>query len=396
MAPQICVLYYWWRFYGTNTLSATNVPGQIGSTYTVSPLELTNAGYYDVVVSNKLGAVTSDVVSLSILPSVTAQPASIEAFEQTLVWFQVTAIGETADGDHTLSFQWQFNGLNIPGAATNQLGTNFTYTLPSVGPANGGNYTVVITNAAGGITSAIVTLSVNPVPYIDPASQTVAPGGAATFAVYASGVSPFTYQWQHYGTNLPAVGRTYTIPAVQQSDAGPYVVVVSGDFSDAYPQALLLVGTAPIITVQPQNLVVPQGQGAAFSVTATGEQLAWQWNLNGVPIAGATNSSYGIPIVGPANAGAYTVTVSNPAGSIVSDPARLSLAPLLVQPAVQANTFYFSFQTVSNLTYIIQYKDQLSDGQWFSLATNNGTGDMVTYSYPLTNAASGFYRLVVQ
>jgi hypothetical protein len=389
-------LYYWWRFYGTNTLNPTNVPGEIGPTYNFVSLDTTNVGYYDVVISNRLGAVTSEVVSLSMVPSITAQPASIEAFEQTLALFKVTVIGEAANGDRSLSFQWQFDGVNIPGAATNQLGTNFSYTLPSVESTNAGNYTVVITNTVGGITSAIVTLAVDAVPYIVPTNQTVAPGGAATFTVYASGEAPFTYQWQHDSTNLPAVGLTYTIPSVQESDAGPYTVVVSGDFNPAYAQAFLTVGTAPGITAQPQNVIVKQGQGAAFSVTATGTQLAYQWNLDGVPITDATNASYSIAIVGPANVGAYTVTVSDPAGSVLSNPAQLSLAPVLVQPAIRANTFYFSFQSSSNLTYIIQYTDQLSNTNWVSLATNNGTGGILTNSYPATNAASGFYRVLAQ
>jgi len=395
-------LYYRWRFYGTNTLSPTNVPAQIGPTYLFTSLDLTNVGYYDVIVSNILGAVTSDVVGLSILPSITQQPVSVEAFEQTLALFKVTAIGETAGGDRSLAYQWQFNNVNIPGAATNQLGTNYSYTLPSVDATNGGNYTVVITNAAGGITSAIVTLAVDAAPYIQPTNQTVAPGSPASFTVYASGEAPFTYQWQHDGTNLPAVGLTYTIPSVQENDAGPYVVVVSGDFNPGYASAYLGVGTLPAIIAQPTNVIVPPGQEATFSVTATGGQLAYQWNLNGGPVPGATTATYNIPIVGPANVGSYTVTVSNSAGSVVSDQVELSLAALVVQPAIQANavsnTFYLSFQSVTNLTYIIQYADQLSDANinWVSLATNNGTGGVMTYSYPVTNAASGFYRIQVQ
>ena len=395
-------LYYHWRFYGTNTLSPTNVPGQITATYLFTSLDLTNVGYYDVLISNILGTVTSDVVSLSILPSITQQPVSLEVFDQTLALFKVTAIGETAGGDRSLAYQWQFNNVNIPGAATNQLGTNFSYTLPSVDATNGGLYTVVITNAAGGITSAIVALSVDAAPYIQPTNQIVAPGSPASFTVYASGEVPFTYQWQHDGTNLPAVGLTYTIPSVQENDAGPYVVVVSGDFNPGYASAYLGVGTLPAITAQPASVIVPPGQAAAFSVTASGAQLAYQWNFNGVPIPGATNASYRIPIAGPANVGGYTVTVSNSAGPVVSGQAELSLAAQLTPPVIQAgavsNTFYLSFQSLTNLTYIIQYTAQLSDTNlnWVSLETNNGTGGVITHSYPVTNAASGFYRIQVQ
>ena len=51
---------------------------------------------------------------------------------------------------------------------------------------------------------------------------------------------------------------------------------------------------------------------------------------------------------------------------------------------------------LTNLTYLIQYTDQLSNPNWVSLATNSGTGATITNSYSVTNAASGFYRIQVQ
>src|SRR5580704_18027988 len=51
--------------------------------------------------------------------------------------------------------------------------------------------------------------------------------------------------------------------------------------------------TAPAITTQPVSQTVSTGQIASFSVIATGTApLSYQWQRNGVNIAGATSSSY--------------------------------------------------------------------------------------------------------
>jgi len=91
---------------------------------------------------------------------------------------------------------------------------------------------------------------------------------------------------------------------------------------------------APVITLHPVTQVVcPNTAGSAtFSVTATGGSLTYQWRKNNVDIPGATNATYTIANVVSANAGTYTVVVSNPVGSVVSDPAFLNVS-VAVQPS---------------------------------------------------------------
>jgi len=93
----------------------------------------------------------------------------------------------------------------------------------------------------------------------------------------------------------------------------------------------------PAIVTQPQNQAVSLGQTATFSVTATGtEPLAYQWQKNGAAIPDAIQASYTTP---PATAGdsgsVFQVTVSNAAGSVISNQAILTvnLPPTItVQP----------------------------------------------------------------
>jgi hypothetical protein len=93
----------------------------------------------------------------------------------------------------------------------------------------------------------------------------------------------------------------------------------------------------PLITGQPQSLLLLAGQSAAFSVTATGSSpLHYQWRLNGASIDGATASALAIPFAAATNAGAYTVLVTNRYGSVLSLNAILGLTTVT---AVGDNSF---------------------------------------------------------
>jgi len=87
--------------------------------------------------------------------------------------------------------------------------------------------------------------------------------------------------------------------------------------------------TPPSITTQPVNRTVAAGQSATFSVTAAGTApLTYQWQKNGVNIAGATASSYTTPPATTADSGStFRVVVSNAAGSATSNSATLTVNP---------------------------------------------------------------------
>ena len=86
----------------------------------------------------------------------------------------------------------------------------------------------------------------------------------------------------------------------------------------------------PAIVTQPASLTVTQGLSATFSVVAGGDvPLGYQWVFNQTNIAGATASSYTNSSAQLANAGPYSVVVSNDAGTATSALAFLSvLGPL--------------------------------------------------------------------
>src|SRR5439155_1575908 len=112
-----------------------------------------------------------------------------------------------------LNYQWQKTGVAISGATT------ATYTTPPTTTADSGvQFTVVVTNAAGSVTSNPATLTVNPAPVpptitTQPASQTVTAGQTATFSVAATGTATLNYQWRKNGVAInAATTATYTTP----------------------------------------------------------------------------------------------------------------------------------------------------------------------------------------
>jgi sugar lactone lactonase YvrE len=97
--------------------------------------------------------------------------------------------------------------------------------------------------------------------------------------------------------------------------------------------------TAPVILAQPQSQTATAGTNVQFSVTAVGTPVpTCQWSFNGAPIAGATGSSLSLGSVQSANAGNYTVTVTNSSGSATSNAATLTVNAAAPAPSTGGNS----------------------------------------------------------
>ncbi|MBP6650501.1 MAG: PQQ-dependent sugar dehydrogenase [Bacteroidia bacterium] len=157
-------------------------------------------------------------------------------------------------------------------------------------------------------------------------------------------------------------GSTVTRSNFASSIAGFPVGLISGPDGNLYflsrtnsslCKIVYTTSTAPQITSQPQSITVAQGNPATFTVTVTGTApITYQWKKGTVIIGGATSSVYTIPTVVPGDAGTYTVTASNAAGTATSSGAVLTVTspnqvPVagITTPAVGA--FYSAGTTLS-------------------------------------------------
>lgn len=155
---------------------------------------------------------------------------------------------------------------------------------------------------------------------------------------------------------------------------------------------------APVITVHPATQVVCPNlsNSVTFSVTATGGSLSYQWRKNNTDIPGATGNTYTISNVTSASAGTYTVLVSNPVGSVVSNPAYLNTS-ISVQPSPSSQVIATGASCTLSITATnatsYQWKAGGVDipGATSSTYTINPvTGTNTTsYSVQVINSASG-------
>ncbi len=158
-------------------------------------------------------------------------------------------------------------------------------------------------------------------------SPAVAPAGAnASFTVSAAGTG-LSYRWRKDGFLLAATTSVLELPAVTAADAGDYSVVVSSARGSVASVAVpLTVQSAPAILDPPVGAAVARHSPAIFRVGASGGELRYAWRHDGAELAGATGAVLEIPDATEADAGRYAVTVTNPRGSITSEPVRLDVA----------------------------------------------------------------------
>ena len=197
-------MQFQWRLNGTNIIGGTT------NGFSITNVTVDKAGSYDLVISDFSGSVTSAVATLTasgvaVVPFITNQPQSLVVNAGSNATF---AVG--AGGTSPLNFQWQFNGANLLGA------TNATYTRTNVQSATTGNYSVVVANSAGSVTSSIAVLTLGFVDDFDgyPAPSTViAPVttngykiffGADSGATDFKAVFGFDYSSITFPTNIPA------------------------------------------------------------------------------------------------------------------------------------------------------------------------------------------------
>jgi hypothetical protein len=143
------ILRYQWQLNGTNILSATN------TTYPIPNAQPSNIGTYTVSVTNAFGSITSApaVLTVNFAPTITSGPGNQIAIAGGSATFSVTATGTTP-----LTYEWYFNGTQIP------IVNSPSYTLNNVQTNNAGNYEVIVANTFGICPSATVALSVLPAP----------------------------------------------------------------------------------------------------------------------------------------------------------------------------------------------------------------------------------------
>lgn len=226
----------------------------------------------------------------SLTPVITANPQDAYVNQGSGTSFSVTASGAP------LGYQWYLGTTKLTDVAGNISGsTTATLNITDAQSANAGNYTVVVTNSFGSVTSAVASLTVYTSVVITtdifPLNDVLFVGGYSTFSITAGGEPPITYQW--YSNSVAVAGATNASYVLNnaQSAASIYCQAANGYNS-------VLSSTASVTLITATN---------SYPMTVIAANPVGYWRLN-EPDNGSGNDGVTAHDYWGGNDGIYTNT----------------------------------------------------------------------------------------
>ena len=296
-----------------------------------SPSDTTYAGIVPPGLSNVVAISAGRFFSVALVgatpPVIVQQPVSITDRQGNGGNFAVAA-----GGSPPLTYQWQWAGVDVPGA-TNAI---FWYSAQFT---NAGDYRVIVRNGSGSVTSQVCTLTI--VPWIQimaqPQNKTVNAGSNVTLFVGAVGSPLLTYQWRRDGFDIPGANSDSLTFTNVQTEGGTYSVLISshGLTVESEPAILTVNGNVlPAIIAPPRSDTLFVGAKFVFKAVATGAApLRYQWRKDGNDLVGQTNTTLAFDSLQAGDAGSYVIVVSNGFGTNTSPLAVLTIAPRILNLA---------------------------------------------------------------
>lgn len=376
------------------------------------------------------------------VPQITVPPPGIT---NALTIFSSFNVGLTAIGAPLLSYQWQLNGTNLPGA------TNPGYTNNGVMLSDAGTYRCIITNNYAAITSSVYTVTISsPLSiYSQPPGRLVLlnnavlygtnifPGDVSGAIFYGKTIScaitnpatgwPASGGFDFLMTSYNGFNGNYSVPAGGVFGAQGYTF---STFYSGYGSLYLTLNRFPNSSTNsiihfyenglyfletssnPGNIqswgnyTIRGGSSAVtFTTGVSGtsdpafQSIAYQWQLNGTNLPGATNGvTLSLPNVTLTNAGLYRLLVTGYNTGQTLSVTAVSSNALLHVVSGNANPPPLNYTTVPangamNFSwlpgFVLQTTTNLSPANWFTIATN---GPFTAY----TSNSAGYFQIVPQ
>ena len=169
-----------------------------------------DSGQYTLTATNTVGTTTSAAIGVTVKPAVAPTIGDLPA---TLTIYTGGSINLSAlvTGTQPMTFRWKKNGQIV------SISNSSDYYKGGVTTASSGQYTLVVTNVEGTVTSTTVTVTVSPpvAPTISnlPVTLSLAYGESFFVSPTISGTQPITFQWKKDGVAIPgATSYSYNKP----------------------------------------------------------------------------------------------------------------------------------------------------------------------------------------
>ncbi|MCX6953540.1 MAG: matrixin family metalloprotease [Verrucomicrobia bacterium] len=239
-------------------------------------------------------------------------------------------LAATAGGRGPLSYQWTRNGTAIAEATRNKL--QFVGEFETAG-----DYAVIARSPAGATASRAARVTVRPmealVAGVASSQSSAVMGATLTLTPFLSSAGGFEtrFEWSKDGVVIPgATTLRLTVPDVQFSDAGRYVLkVISGAASTEvpFPPVTVTPPSPPRFTSDLESRAVAIDETVTLQAPGTASApVSYQWKKNGVALPGATTPVLRLSFFQAADAGTYSVTMTNALGQATSEGGVLTLA----------------------------------------------------------------------
>ncbi len=232
-----------------------------------------------------LGAGATGTPVGSLPPVITQQPSA-----QSVCPSDTAAFSVAANGDGTITYQWQKNSVNLSDDGHYSGVTTTTLTVSAVDASDAASYRCVVSNPSGSTNSSEAGLTLKAATTITgaPLGQTVRPGANATFNVTAMGAGTLTYQWQTNGANIydgshygGCMTATLTVINAGSADEVSYRCLVTGDCGTATSSEgdlVLATNTVGLVTLSTIPALPGDTANDARAITPDGR---WVVGLSG-------------------------------------------------------------------------------------------------------------------
>ena len=352
-------------------LNGTAISGATSSSYVVTSSVVATLNY-TVTVTNTVTGCPNTTSTPTVVTYGTIGTPSINNGASPTTFCQGGSVTLTATSIVAgYTYQWYNNGTAIAGA------TAATYAA-----SVSGSFSFTQTN--GGVTSSFsnaISVTVN-----TPATATATAGGPTTFlqgsnvTLTSNTGTGFAYQWYN-STTLISGATSASFTATTSGSFNVRITDANGCISNASNTIFVNVTpvNTPTITANGPTTFCPGGNVILSSNIVVG--VNYQWNLNGVAIAGATAATYQA-----VSAGIYTVTQTNGAYSTTSVSTSVAISTVNATISAGGATTFFAGSNVSltantGAGYTYQW---YNNGTTISGATNNSFSASISGSYTVT------------
>ena len=271
--------------------------------YTISSLDLIDAGSYRCEIDGE-GAKIKETVNVSVYQT-TILNSNLK--DKTLCENESLSWNPDVSGSN-LNYEWQHNGDVI------SSDKEMSYLKTTIDKA--GSYILNVAGRCGDVTSE-QNLKVKELPKIVLLSKDLEKcenDDEALFSLVCSGDN-LIYQWQKDGVNIPdANGSILKIQNLKLDDAGAYKCIVSSSCGSA-PESgsinLVVVPQLKIVSYTNTKDQICDGEDAQFMLEAKGNELNYQWQKDGIDIAGEKTPQLVLNSAGLSEEGYYSCSVSD-------------------------------------------------------------------------------------